>query len=137
MLDVLRQDVRYTLRGLRRSPGFTITVMLTLGLGIGANVAMFSVTDRLMFRPFPYLRDPSSVHRVYLQTTIRGKTATRSIMPYRRYLDLRGATSSFAQYAGFTEWRLAVGAGDATRERQVAGVNASFFDFFEAPPPGT
>src|SRR5215510_7496070 len=134
MIDVLRQDVRYTLRGLRRTPAFTITVMLTLGLGIGANVAMFSVTDRLMFRPFPYLRDPSSVHRVYLQTTIRGKTATRSIMPYRRYLELRGATTSFAQYAGFTEWRLAVGAGDATRERQVAGVNASFFDFFEAPP---
>ena len=134
MIDILRQDVRYALRGLRRTPGFTITVMLTLGLGIGANVAMFDVTDRLMFRPFPYLRDPTSVHRVYLQTTIRGKTATRSIMPYRRYLELRSATTSFAQYAGFTEWRLAIGAGDATRERQVAGVNASFFDFFDARP---
>src|SRR6185436_19441670 len=68
-LDHLQQDVRYALRGLRRSPGFTTTVVLTLGLGIGANAAMFGVIDRLMFRPFPYLRDPAQVNRVYLQTT--------------------------------------------------------------------
>jgi putative ABC transport system permease protein len=134
MIDVIRQDLRYALRGLRRSPGFTLTVMATLGLGIGANVAMFNVTDRLMFRPFPFLRDPSSVQRIYLQTTIRGRTSTQSTMPYTRYLDLRRETSSFSQYAGFSEWRLAVGAGDATRERQVVGVNASFFEFFNAPP---
>lgn len=133
-LDALVGDVRYAMRGLRRTPGFTITVMLTLGLGIGANVAMFSVTDRLMFRPFPYLRDPASVDRIYLQTTFRGQTNTRHIMPYARYLDIRRATSSFAQYAGITEWRLAVGAGDASRERQVVGVNASFFELFDAPP---
>jgi len=134
MLDTIRQDIRYALRGLRRAPGFTLTVMATLGLGIGANVAMFDVTDRLMFRPFPYLRDPSSVHRVYLETTSRGRLLTQSIMPYTRYADLRRETTSFSQYAGFTEWRLAIGAGDATRERQVAGVSASFFEFFNARP---
>src|SRR5215475_15986674 len=100
MIDVLRQDIRYTLRGLRRTPAFTITVMLTLGLGIGANVAMFSVTDRLMFRPFPYVRDPAAVHRVYFQTTFKGSTAARFVIPYTRYLDVKRATSSFAQYAG-------------------------------------
>src|SRR6476646_7814617 len=127
-------DLRYAGRGLKRTPGFTATVMLTLGLGIGANVAMFSVTDRLMFRPFPKLRDPASVHRVYFQTTINGRTLVRSGIPYTRYLDVRRATTSFSQYAGITEWKLAVGAGDASRERQVVGVNASFFGFFDAPP---
>lgn len=133
-LDTLIADLRYALRGLRRTPAFTTAVMLTLGLGIGANVAMFSVTDRLMFRPFPYLRDPARVHRVYFQTTINGRRLTQSSGPYARYLDVRRATTSFDQYAGFTEWRLAVGIGDASRERQVGGVNASFFDFFDARP---
>src|SRR5437763_1934828 len=88
-LDILASDVRYALRGLRRAPGFTAVVTLTLGLGIGANVAMLDVTDRLMFRPFPYLRDPSTVHRVYLQTTSRGRAAARPTYPYTRFMDIR------------------------------------------------
>ena len=132
--DRVYQDVRYALRGLRRAPGFTVTVMLTLGLGIGANAAMFAVVDRLMFRSFPYLRDAASVDRVYLQTTARGQIRTQSIFPYTRYLDLTGSTTSFSQSAGFAEWRLAVGVGDDARERQVAGISASFFEFFDARP---
>ena len=57
-LDHFQKDLRYALRGLRRSPGFTATVVLTLGLGIGANAAMFGVIDRLMFRPFPLPAGP-------------------------------------------------------------------------------
>jgi predicted permease len=133
-LDHLMKDVRYALRGLRRSPGFTTTVVLTLGLGIGANAAMFGVIDRLMFRPFPYLRDPASVHRIYLQTTSRGRVFTNFTIPYTRYLDLKRTTSSFSEYAGFAERTLAVGAGEAGREQRVAAVSASFFDFFDARP---
>ena len=66
-LDHLQQDVRYALRGLRRSPGFALSAIVTLGLGIGANAAMFGVIDRLMLRPHAYLRDAGRVHRVYLQ----------------------------------------------------------------------
>ncbi len=133
-LDQLGQDVRYALRGLRRSPGFTATVVLTLGLGIGANAAMFGVVDRLMFRPHAYLRDPETVHRVYLRSTDRGTVRTNSNLEYARALDLQKWTSSFSQYAGFTDRTLAVGVGEASRERRVALVNASFFDFFDARP---
>src|ERR1043165_9391875 len=87
-LDHFQQDVRYALRVLRRSPGFTFAVIATLGLGIGANAAMFGVIDRLMFRPYPYLNDPGTVHRVYLRTTYRGRTSTSFVFPYTRYLDL-------------------------------------------------
>lgn len=133
-LEHFLQDLRYAFRGLRRSPGFTATVVLTLGLGIGANAAMFGVIDRLMFRPFPYLRDPGTVHRVYLQSTYRGRTGTNFTIPYTRYRDLVRGTGGIAQEAGVTERFLAVGTGETARERQVAGVSASFFDFFEVRP---
>jgi len=115
-LDHFQQDARYAARGLRRNPGFTAAVVLTLGLGIGANAAMFNVIDQLMFRPYPYLRDPGSVHRVYLQTTARGRVLTNTSLPYTRYLDLKASTSSFSQYAAFAQLTWAVGIGDAARE---------------------
>lgn len=53
-MDRMVQDVRYALRGFRRNPVFTLTVVLTLTLGIGASTAVFSVVDRILFRPLPY-----------------------------------------------------------------------------------
>ena len=134
VLDALLQDVRYGMRGLIHSPGFTATVVITLALGIGANIAMFGVIDRLMFRPFPYLRSPGDVHRVYLESTYRGNRGTNTVFPYRRYLDLREARGPIAGFAAVTEWRFAVGTGDASRVAKVAGVTPSFFAFFDAPP---
>jgi putative ABC transport system permease protein len=133
-VDAFLQDARYAVRGLARSPGFTATVVVTLGLGIGANAAMFAVIDRLMFRPFPYVRDYATVNTVYFQTTYQGKTRTASTVPYTRYLDIRRGTHSFSQYAAVSEWRLAVGLGQATRVRKVAGVSASLFELFDARP---
>ena len=122
-LDHLQRDVRYALRGLHRSPAFTLSVVVTLGLGVGANAAMFGVIDRLMFRPHAYLRDPGRVHRVYLQYTDRERENTRGGMEYTRYLDLRRWTTSFADYAAYFHSTLAVGTGEASRERRVAAVS--------------
>ena len=134
VIEALRQDLRYAVRGLTRSPGFTATVIVTLGLGIGANAAMFAVIDRVMFRPYPYMRDPGSVNRVYLQTAYQGRTTANTVFPYRRYLDLSRATRTIERFAAMTEWRFAVGTGDDSRVRKVAGVNAEFFTLFDAPP---
>ncbi|HEX9562445.1 MAG TPA: ABC transporter permease [Gemmatimonadaceae bacterium] len=133
-LDQVLQDTRFAVRGLRRSPGFTATVVVTLALGIGGNVAMFDVVDRLMYRPLAYLRDPASTHRIYWQWRDRGVMGTRLSAPYTRYLDLRRWTTSFAELAAFSERQVAVGEGESTRERRVGTVSASWFTLFDARP---
>ncbi len=52
--ETIWQDVRYGVRGLRRSPGFTATAIFSLVLGIGASLAIFTVADNLLLRPLPY-----------------------------------------------------------------------------------
>jgi putative ABC transport system permease protein len=134
-LDAFRQDLRYTLRGLRAKPGFTAAVIVTLALGIGANAAMFGIVDRMLFRPPPMLRDPATAHRVYIYNTARGQERANGNMGYARYRDLAAAaTSSFTSMAAYTRRELAIGVGDAAREMSVAAVSASFFGFFDAPP---
>jgi predicted permease len=133
-LESLKQDFAYAIRGLRTKPGFAIAVIATLGLGIGANAAMFGIVDRLLFRPPAMLKDPESAHRIYHYETIRGKERAANVGRYSRFVDLTKWTTSFSSTAGYTFRELAVGIGDAAREMPVGVVSASFFGFFAAPP---
>src|SRR5262245_49456105 len=65
VLETTVQDLRYAARGLLARPVFAGGIVLTLGLGIGANAAMFGIVDRLLFRAPPTMRDQSTIHRVY------------------------------------------------------------------------
>ena len=132
--EPLVQDLRYAVRGLRSKPAFTVAVTLTLALGIGANTAMFSVVDRLLFRPPALLRDPARTHRIYLAETYRGKEYNSGSTQYARYLDLTSFTHSFERTAEVTARHMAIGIGTEAREMQVGAVSASFFGFFDAPP---
>lgn len=134
LFDDLVRDIRHALRGIFRGPGFAAAVILTLGLGIGANAAMFSVVDQLMFRPYPMLTAPDAVHRVYTTTRDARDTYTNSYFEYTRFLDFRKWTTTFDRLAAFAYREYAVGQGAATQKVQVGLVSASIFGFFSAPP---
>src|SRR3982750_3388534 len=133
-LETLAQDLKYAIRGLRTRPAFTIAVVATLGLGIGANAAMFGIVDRLLFRPPELLTDPSTAHRVYTYQTYRGQERPGQVGRYAKYVDLTKWTTSFSATAGYALRDLAVGVGDAAREMHIGIVSASFFGFFDAAP---
>ena len=132
-LEAMWQDATYTLRDLRRNPTFTAGVILTLALGIGANAAMFSLIDRLLFRPPARMIDPTAVNRVYLYRTREGKESETGGQ-YARYADLTRFSTVFSRTAAFSLKSLAMGIGDETRLRNVAVVSGGFFGFFDAAP---
>ena len=133
-LESLWQDLKYAVRGLRLKPSFTIAVVTTIALGIGANAAMFGIVDRLLFRPPPLMKDPATAHRIYKYQTFRGKERAGGGGQFAFYKDLQRWTTTFSSISGYTSRKLAVGVGEAAREMQIGAVSASFFGFFDAPP---
>ena len=109
--DVMR-DARHMGRGLRRSPGFTIAVVLTLALGIGANTAIFSVVDQLLLRPLPY-PDGENLVMVY---EARSSNSHNSVSP-ATWLDWQRDNHTLERVAAWAAGRSAIltGAGEATR----------------------
>src|SRR5262245_4035509 len=65
VLESLRHDVVFALRGLRRSPSLTLAIIVTLSLGVGANVAVFTALDRVFLKAPPGVRDPGQMRRLY------------------------------------------------------------------------
>ena len=128
------QDLRYAIRGLRLKPGFAAAVVITLGLGIGANATMFSIVDRLLFRPPRYLVAPERASRLYLATTSRGAERVQSGFGYKRYTDVRTMTTSFDAMTPFYAEDFAVGSGEATREMSVGVSAADLWKMFDVKP---
>jgi predicted permease len=133
-LEIVAQDLRYAVRGLKARPGFTASVILTLGLGIGANVTMFDIVDRLLIRMPPYLRDADRVHRIYLTYRNDDRDITDAGTEYLRYLDLTRLAKTLDVTAVVSQRDFAVGVGDESREMPVGIVSASFWKLFDAPP---
>jgi len=92
MLDSLAQDLRFAIRSLRRSPGFTLVATLTLALGVGANTAIFSVVDGVLLRPLP-VRDPARLVAVGEQSVSAGPGNVSVTSPANLYDWQRSARS--------------------------------------------
>ena len=75
-MDGVLRDIRHSIRGLRRSPGFALAVLLTLALGIGGNTAIFSIVDQVLLRPLPF-PDGDRIVRIYESRLDRPATSVR------------------------------------------------------------
>ena len=114
------QDVRYTLRQLRRNPAFTWTVVLTLGLGIGATTSIFSAVYALLVRPLPYRH---SEQMAYISAEFIPE-AGQLVSP--EFVAAQQGLKSFSQFAGYwSKNSNLTGAGDAVRV-DWAGITANF-----------
>jgi predicted permease len=92
----LLQDLRYALRAFRKSPGFTLAAILSLGLGIGANTAIFSVTNALLFRPLPY---PDPERLVILWNRSPGLNIAEDWFSTAQYFDIKNGHGAFERLA--------------------------------------
>ncbi len=135
----LYQDVRYALRQLRNSPGFTLMATLTLALGIGAATAIFSLVDTVLLHPLPF---PQPDRIVALDTLARaqGTTGAATIpsdTSYPNFFDWRTRARSFDSLASWGGGSVTIGAaGDSAPARRVdnLAVSSDFFRVLGIPP---
>jgi predicted permease len=127
-MERMGQDVRYTLRQLRRNPAFTWTAVLTLGLGIGATTSIFSAVYALLVRPLPY---PQSGQLAYISAEFIPE-AGQLISP--EFVAAQQGLKSFSQFAGY-RWMNSnlTGAGDPVRV-DWAGITANFLPMLGIRP---
>src|SRR5947209_2016540 len=148
------RDLVYAARTLRRSPVFAATAIITIGLGIGASTAIFSVTNAVLLRPLPY-KDPDRL--VFAISDLKKRNVKDFPLSNASFIDLQKGTGSvFEEFAAVRTFRATIPREDNTPEQiRGAGVTPNFFrllgakimfgrDFEEsdgqpqpAPPPNT
>src|SRR5256885_15715979 len=107
-------DLRYALRMLLKSPGFTIVAVLTLALGIGANSAIFSVIDAVLLRSLPF---PNADRLTMIWATAPQHAGNnRQGHSYPDYLDLRAQNHAFAALAAYTGASVIWGIGEDSED---------------------
>lgn len=124
MVDTFLQDLRHAVRSLRRTPGFTLVTVLTLGLGIGANTAIFSVVNAVILRPLPY---PQPDQLMYFTTQFPAQGFDEFSVSPPEYFEFREINQSFAAVGAFTTGEVNLTAGDRPMRVRTAAVDDRLF----------
>ncbi len=130
-LEDALQDVRYALRMLRKSPGFTAVAVLTLALGIGANVALYSVVQAVLLNPLPFPH-PEQLVRVY--DDLHGSISLRVGMSVPELWDLRDKAGVFQNISAMGANDVNLTGSDHPDRIQLQVTSASFFTMLAAQP---
>jgi predicted permease len=130
-METVLQDVRVTLRAFRRSPGFPLTAIATLALGIGATTAIFTALSAVLLNPLPY---PNPQDLYSLRTALTDGRVTTGLLSGGEIYRLNDPKSSIERAAGFQPGDLTLLAADETPSRvTVYAVTEGFFELFGLP----
>ena len=131
MFEHLRADIRYAVRGLRRSPLFTVVAVASFAIGIGFNTALFTIVDTVLFRPLPVER-PDRLVDVF--TTSGNDGSPYSTSSYPDLLDLRATNDVFADMLAYSPSMDALKVGDRSRLAMGETVTGNYFPLLGVKP---
>lgn len=123
------QDIRYALRQLRKSPGFTAVVVLTIALGIGANAALFSIVDAVLLRPLPY-KNPEQL--VAIHDDLPGVSLHDAGMSVQEVDDLQKRSDVFDQVSPVWSFDVNVIGGEKPERLEGLAVSPNYFELLDA-----
>ena len=128
-MDRLGQDFRYGFRSLARSPGFTAVAVLTLGIGIGINTAVFSLVNAMLLRPLPHVEDPAR-----LAVMFGSDGGGMGVASYMDYLDFRDRTRAFGGFAAHKPLSMDLTTDNSTERIDGMIVTAEYFSVLGVAP---
>lgn len=126
-------DARYGLRMLAKTPGTTVVAVLTLAIGIGANVAIFSFVDELWLRPMP-VPEPNRVIRVFTSNRSSGGEIERGLSSYPDFLDIQRQVKSLHGVAAFESRGALFDDGAGLISVRAAVISDNFFELMQPKP---
>ncbi|HLK54426.1 MAG TPA: ABC transporter permease, partial [Candidatus Angelobacter sp.] len=130
-LETAARDVHYALRGLRLNPGFASTAVLSLALGIGASVAIYTVADNLLLRPLPY---PDAQQLVMLYETNPHQNFKHNVISPANYFDWKAQSTSFSAIGGFVDFHVVLGDGKRLEEVDAQAVSGELLPALGVQP---
>jgi putative ABC transport system permease protein len=130
-LETAARDVRYALRGLGLNPGFATTAVLSLTLGIGASVAIYTVADNLLLRPLPY---PDAKQLVMLYEMNPHHGFAHNVISPANYFDWKAQSSSFSAIGGFFDFHIILGDGKRTEEVDAQALSGEVLPALQVQP---
>jgi putative ABC transport system permease protein len=131
LVATMLKDVRYAWRGLFKRPLLTLTILLTLSLGLGANAAIFNLIDRLVLRPYAFA---DTDHTVMLSETGPGLDFKRESVSPANFLDWRASADTLTRLSAFAWWDANLAEQDNPERLQGFQVSAAFFDTLGIQP---
>ena len=131
LVETTLQDLKYGLRLLRRSPGFAILAVLTIGLGIGANSAIFSVINGVVRKPLGY---PEPDRLMFITSQFPTLNFDRFWVSPPEYFEFREHTRAFSHVGAYTTGAMNLSAGDQPERVNSAFITANMFDVLGVKP---